>query len=169
MTLLEIIKEAIEDITSIQIATLHGGNIPMNSVIDQDAKKKIEALIETQEKKVADAQNAWLDAEEKAERRKLKRKLLAEKRRLAELRMELFAISPRDIFSKIEVAMGQASAAGYSKYHLSSNSVNFINSDLGEEKSYLLEAHDMNVQTALQSRQDLINAAKDLIQLGMSL
>lgn len=169
MTLLEIIKEGIDEVSSIHVATLHGGDIPLDSALDEATTQKVEALIEKQQDKVNVAQNAWLDAADNGERRKLKKTLRQEKRRLAELRLELYSVSPRDIFSKVEVALGKASTAGYTKYHISSNTVNFVNSSLGEDKAHILEAHDNHVRTALEARQSLLNLAKELIELGMSL
>lgn len=169
MKFVEVIREGIEDIVSIQIATLHGGDVPLDSAIDEATKKKIEALIEKQVGRVLEAQNAWLDAESGSERRKLKRVLRSEKRTLAELRLELYAVAPRDIFSKVEIAMGKAATAAYSKYHISAESVNFLNSSLGEDKAHILEAHNNHVKTAIDARQSLLNMAKELVELGMSL
>lgn len=166
MSFINIIQEAAEEITDLEVATLHGGDIVLDSAIDAAAKAEIEQKIDEQRKKVDATRSAWLAAEERADARKKKREFRAARRRLNELESELLAVSPADIFGKIQNALGKAATAGYSKFQANGDSVNFLNSTLGEEAQFLLDAHKQNVETAQAARQRLIDTATDLVKAG---
>lgn len=166
MSFTNIIKEAIEDITSLEVATLHGNDIPLDSGIDQKVKAEIEKKITAQRETVNASRTAWLNEEDRSEGRKKKREFRAARRRLNELESELLAVSPADIFGKIQNALGQAATAGYSKYEVNGDSVNFLNSSLGDDGQFLLDAHKQNIETAQAARQRLIDTATQLTKMG---
>ena len=166
MGFLETVKNGLQDITSLEVATLHGGDVPLDTAIDEASKKEIETKVKAQEDKVKAARTAWLNAEERSDRNRKRREYRQEKKELNRLNTELYAVSPNDIFSKIEIAMGKASTVGYTKYEFAGDSVNFQNSSIGEEQSYLREAHQKSVESALEVRQQLLDLAEKLMGKG---
>jgi hypothetical protein len=166
MSLITIIKEAVEDLTSLQIATLHGSGITLNSGIDATAKAELEKKIAEQQTALNAARNQWLAATDLTDRWDKHRVYRAAKSRLNELQEELHGISPTDIFAKIQLAMGQAKTAGYTRLQINGDSTNFFDSALTEDQAFLTEAHKANVQAAVDVRQKLIDTAKDLLKIG---
>lgn len=169
MGFIDNIRDTLEDITSLEVVTLHGGDVVLNQAIDAEAKNEIEAKIAEQQAKLKAARTAYLNAEDKSDKRKKKKEYRAEKRDLNDLRAELLAVSPRDIFGKVEVAMGEASTVGYAKYEFGGDSVNYINSGISPEQEYLREAHAKNVASAVEVRQQLLDLAKSLLGKGTDL
>lgn len=166
MHLLNIIQEAIEDLTSLQVATLYGSSISLEAGIDTEAKADLDKKIASQQSLVNSTRAEWLAASDFGERMSKRRTYRDAKSRLSELHQELNGVSPREIFDKIQLAMRLSKAAGYTRLDLNGDSTNYVDAGLSEENAFLIEAHKANVQAAQEARQRIIDTATQLLKLG---
>lgn len=168
MALLNVIKEALEEVTSLQVATLYGASITLDSGIDPSAKSNLEQKIAEQTTLVNDTQTAWLAATELSDRWDKHRAYRSAKRRLAELNEVLNGVSPSDIFAKIQLSMSAAKTAGYSRLQMGGDSTNYFDAGLTADQTFLIDAHKANVQSAIDTRQKLIDTAAGLLKVGQA-
>jgi hypothetical protein len=166
MSLVSLIKEALEEVTSLQIATLYGTGISLDSGVDQTAKADLEKKIAEQQTAVNTARTAWLAATDLTDRWDKRRAYRAAKARLLELQEDLNGISPSEIFAKIQLSMKSAKTAGYTRLQIGGDSTNYLDASLTQDQNFLLEAHQANVQAATETRQRLIDTATDLLKIG---
>ena len=166
MSFLSQIKNAIEDISSLQIATLYGSAMTLDSGIDQALKAELEKKIADQITAVNVARSSWLAATELPERWDAHREYRAAKARLSELREEYHGVSPIDIFERAQLAMGHAKTAGYTRLQLAGDSTNYYDAELTAEQTFLIDAHKASVESAIAARQKLVDTAATLLKLG---
>jgi hypothetical protein len=166
MNLLRTIQEAISDLSCLQIATLYGSGLTLASGIDTEAKADLEKKIAAQLPLVNTARAEWLAASEFGERMGKRRAYRDAKARLSELQQELDGVNPSEIFAKIQLAMKQSTAAGYTRLDLNGDSTNYVDAGLGEDNAFLIEAHKANVQAAQEARQRILDTATSLLKLG---
>lgn len=65
--------------------------------------------------------------------------------------------SSKEIFSTIRGQLTSATLVGYSRYELEGDVISYVNSDLGEEKKYLLDNHATLVEGGQKSRKELFD------------
>jgi hypothetical protein len=168
MSIISILKEALEEVSSLQVATLYGSGITLDSGIDAAVKAALQKKIADQQVAVDAARTAWLDASDPGDRWEQHRAYRAAKSRLAELQAELNGVNPAEIFAKIQLSLGTAKTAGYSRLQLAGDGTHFLDADLGEAQAFLIEAHKAHVQAAQDSRQKLIDTAASLLKIGQA-
>jgi hypothetical protein len=168
MSLVTVIKEALEEVSSLQIATLYGSGITLGSGIDAATKADLEKKIADQQGVVNADRSAWLAAANLGDRWDRHRDYRASKARLAELQEELHGVSPSEIFAKIQLSLGEAKTAGYSRLQIGGDSTNYFDASLSADQAFLIEAHKANVQAAQDARQKLIDTATSLLKIGQA-
>jgi hypothetical protein len=166
MNLINLIQDALADLTSLQVATLYGEGITVESGIDAEAKADLEKKIAGQRTVVNAARAEWLSATDFGDRMAKRRLYRDAKSRLSELQQELDGVSPREIFDKIQLALKHSTAGGYTRLDLNGDSTNYMDKGLGEDSTFLVEAHKANVQAAQEARQRLLDIATGLLKLG---
>ncbi|MEO1052181.1 MAG: hypothetical protein AAFX87_16230 [Bacteroidota bacterium] len=73
-------------------------------------------------------------------------------------------LSSSQVFGKIRTAMLTAELVGYSRFELEGDTINYINSDLGEDKTYLVEGHNALVEGAQTSRKDFFDFVRKVLR-----
>lgn len=63
----------------------------------------------------------------------------------------------KDVFKKIKDGLTTSTLVGYSRFEVEGDAMNYINSDLGEDKKYLIDAHNAMVEGAQKSRKDFFD------------
>ena len=60
----------------------------------------------------------------------------------------------KQVFSTLKSSLTTATLVGYSRFEVEGDAMNYVNSDLGEDKKYLLDGHNTMVEGAQKSRKD---------------
>lgn len=69
-----------------------------------------------------------------------------------------------EVFKIIKSSLTTATLVGYSRFEVEGDAMNYTNSDLGEDKKYLLEAHNSMVEGAQKSRKDFFEFVLKVIK-----
>lgn len=64
---------------------------------------------------------------------------------------------PNAVFQTIKNKLTTATLVGYSRFEIDGDAMNYTNSDLGEDKKYLIDAHNSMVDGAQKSRKDFFD------------
>lgn len=72
----------------------------------------------------------------------------------------------KDLFKIIRTALTKSDLVGYSRFEIEGDTLNYLNSDLGEGKKYLTDGHNTLVEGAQKTRKDffefVLKAVKDI-------
>lgn len=60
----------------------------------------------------------------------------------------------KDVFKKIKAGLTTSTLVGYSRFEVEGDAMSYINSDLGDNKKYLIDGHNSMVEGAQKSRKD---------------
>lgn len=63
----------------------------------------------------------------------------------------------KQLFANIRTQLNNSLLVGYSRFELEGDSINFVNSDLGPDKKYLIDGHNSLVEGAQKSRKDFFD------------
>lgn len=72
----------------------------------------------------------------------------------------------RDLFDGIRSKLTTSTLVGYSRFEVEGDAMNYTNSDLGEDKKYLLENHTALVESGQKTRKDLFQFFLGVIGRG---
>lgn len=73
------------------------------------------------------------------------------------------AENPSAVFETIKSKLTTSTLVGYSRFEIEGDAMNYTNSDLGEGKKYLLDAHNSMVEGAQKSRKDFFDFVLNVI------
>ncbi len=65
--------------------------------------------------------------------------------------------NPKEVFKTIKAALVSSTLVGYSRFEVEGDAMNYLNSDLGEDKKHLIEGHNAMVEGAQKSRKDFFD------------
>ncbi|SHI44533.1 hypothetical protein [Aquimarina spongiae] len=68
--------------------------------------------------------------------------------------INLDGVDPGDVFDTIKSGLTSSTLVGYSRFEVEGDAMNYVNSDLGEDKKYLIDGHNSMVEGAQKSRKD---------------
>jgi len=63
----------------------------------------------------------------------------------------------QQVFDAIRNSLTTSTLVGYSRFETDGDAMNYVNSDLGEDKKHLLEGHNTMVEGAQKSRKDFFD------------
>ncbi|WP_298516240.1 hypothetical protein [uncultured Kordia sp.] len=69
----------------------------------------------------------------------------------------------KKVFETIRGALTTSTLVGYSRFEIEGDAMNYTNSDLGEGKKYLIDAHNSMVEGAQKSRKDFFDFVLNVI------
>ena len=72
----------------------------------------------------------------------------------------------KNTFAKIRSSLLDGNLVGYTRFEIEGDAINYTNSDLGEEKAFLLEAHNSLVKGAQQSRKNFFEFVLKVIGIN---
>ena len=70
----------------------------------------------------------------------------------------------KKVFNSIRESLLTSTLVAYSRFEIEGDAMNYTNSDLGEEKKYLLDAHNSMVEGAQKSRKDFFEFVHKVIR-----
>lgn len=70
------------------------------------------------------------------------------------------------VFASIRKGLPTATLVGYSKFEVDGDTLNYINSDLGESKKYLIDGHSTLVEGAQKTRKDFFDFVLKALHIG---
>ena len=73
-------------------------------------------------------------------------------------------IDHKKVFEIIRSRLTTSTLVGYSRFEMDGDAMNYTNSDLGEPKKYLLDAHNSMVEGAQKSRKDFFDFVLKVIK-----
>lgn len=73
-------------------------------------------------------------------------------------------IKPDAVFKKIKSSLLTATLVGYSRFEIEGDTINYLNSDLGDDKKHLVEGHIALVEGAQKSRKDFFDFVMKVIR-----
>ncbi len=164
------ISEITDDLSSLEVATLTNLSGPTGSltlVEKFSATSNKGKALQAAKDKVLNAQDdllkvlettTGLTRKEKRDKiREAKRTLRETERQLTETEKALGIYDPKDLFSKIRVALPTADLVAYSRFELEGDSMNFINSNPAVEP--LVNRHHHMVAASQEARKALFDIA----------
>ena len=69
------------------------------------------------------------------------------------------------VFDTIKSSLTTATLVAYSRFEVEGDAMNYINSDLGEDKKYLIDGHNSMVEGAQKSRKDFFDFVLKVINV----
>ncbi len=76
------------------------------------------------------------------------------------------AKNPNAVFDTIKSKLTTSTLVGYSRFEVDGDAMNYTNSDLGEDKKYLLDAHNGMVEGAQKSRKDFFDFVLKVLKVN---
>ena len=80
--------------------------------------------------------------------------------------INLDGLEPKKVFETIKNGLTSSTLVGYSRFEVEGDAMNYVNSDLGPEKKYLLDGHNAMVEGAQKSRKDFFDFVLKVTGLG---
>lgn len=166
------ISEITDDLSSLEVATLtklSGTTGSLSLVKEVSPNSKEGKALSAAKATVLAKQDELLDVlalplseeldkkEKRVKVREAKRSLREAERQLKETEKALGIYDPKDLFSKIRVALPKADLVAYSRFELEGDSMNFINSDPAVEQ--LVNKHHHMVAASQEARKALFDIA----------
>lgn len=74
-------------------------------------------------------------------------------------------VEQKNVFEQIRSNLTTSTLVAYSRYEVEGDAMNYTNADLGEDKKYLLDAHNAMVIGAQQSRKDFFEFVLDVVNV----
>jgi hypothetical protein len=74
-----------------------------------------------------------------------------------DLSIDLSNVTGNEVFKTIKEKLTTSTLVAYSRFEIDGDAMNYINSDLGADKKYLIDGHNSMVEGAQKSRKDFID------------
>lgn len=78
--------------------------------------------------------------------------------------IDLTGKDSKQVFSTIKNSLTTSTLVGYSRFEVEGDAMNYVNSDLGEDKKYLIDGHNTMVEGAQKSRKDFFDFVLKVIK-----
>lgn len=71
------------------------------------------------------------------------------------------------VFDTIKKSLTTATLVAYSRFEIDGDAMNYLNSDLGPDKKYLIDGHNSMVEGAQKSRKDLFDFVLKVLNVNV--
>ncbi len=172
MSVKQRIEEAVEDLLSLEVATLTndaGQALPLKrTLLDNEVGREQTAYdqVEKERAAVLESIKAGKTTKEDREATRAAKKALREaKTQYSEVCDALGIYDPKEIFKEIRSNLNEGVLVAYSRFEFEGDSVNFVNND--ESVSSLVSEHQNMVAASQESRKALFESAIKLLKSGL--
>lgn len=73
----------------------------------------------------------------------------------------------KEVFTTIKNSLTTSTLVGYSRFELEGDAMNYLNTDLGPDRKYLLDGHNAMVEGAQKSRKDFFEFVLKVVNVKL--